>query len=114
MNILNIKPVQLKLRCYVKETANHTWYAMCIDLNLFAEANTAKEAENKLHSMIREYVKEALTEDSEYIRHLIPRRAPLYFLMQYYWLVLKYSINFVKSATSYFFIDHLPLIPYGR
>jgi hypothetical protein len=83
-----MKPIDLKLRCYAEQEENTTWFAICIDLNLAAQADTFEEVRAKLHTMVRDYVMEALTVDAQHIEDLIPRKAPWPFLLRYYRLTL--------------------------
>ena len=74
----------LILRCYVKEEEG-VWVAVCLDLNLAAQAESSKEARTKLESMISSYVSEALTTDAQYADQLLTRSAPLSEWAKYYY-----------------------------
>lgn len=77
-----MKLSQLKLRCYA-EFDEGSWFAICLPLNVYARGDTFEEARAKLHSLISQYVREALTVHSEHIGDLVPRRAPLHFWLRY-------------------------------
>lgn len=73
----------LKIRCFAEREGDGTWFAMCLQLNLYACGDSLAEAKRKLHEVIVSYMRDALTEDVQYIDDLIPRRAPLYFYFRY-------------------------------
>ena len=108
----SMKPQDLLLRGYAKIEPDGSWYAVCLDLNLFAEGDTSHQAQEKLHKMIEEYVQEAFTTDSQYFSDLIPRRAPVYFFLYYYYAVISHKIKKTFDGSRiYAFTDHLPLEP---
>lgn len=78
-----MKPKQLKLRCYAEKQANQNWFAICVDLNLCAEGDSFHEARKKLLDIIYDYAEEACTIDKEHFSDLIPRKAPLNFVLKY-------------------------------
>ncbi len=43
---------QLHLRCYAERDDDGSWFALCLDLNLYARSDTAKEVTNKLHEIV--------------------------------------------------------------
>jgi hypothetical protein len=107
-----MKPTDLKLRCYAEQEENNTWFAICIDLNLAAQADTFEEVRAELHKMVRDYVMEALTVDAQHIEDLIPRHAPWPFLLRYYWLsLLERFHKATRETATRLFTEHLPLIP---
>lgn len=106
-----IKLSDLILRCYaIKE--DDSWFTICIDLNLYARADSFQDARSKLHEIIHEYIHEALTEDAQYISDLIPRKAPLYFRLQYFYL---WILSKLKSRADHHnacsFNEPMPLVP---
>lgn len=103
-----MKPIDLKLRGYIQKEQDGSWLAVCIDLNLVAQGDTSKEARNKLHNIINDYLVEAFTEDNQYFDDLVPRKTPFIFLLRYYWLSLLSRLHVVSSAL---FTEHLPLVP---
>ncbi len=107
-----MRPIDLKLRCFAQQENDKSWFAICIDLNLFAQGETANEARKKLHAIIADYLTEALTVDEQYIDDLIPRRAPFYFIFRYYWLMLSTNLDgIIKHTPAQLFTEHLPLVP---
>jgi hypothetical protein len=58
--------------------------AVCIDLSLAAQADSMKEAIQKLESMIDTYVNEALSIHKDYAHQLLTRKAPLSQMLTYY------------------------------
>jgi hypothetical protein len=104
-----MKSSDLILRCYAKRDKGEGWYAVCLDLNLVAYGDDLKEVHDKLHSMIYEYVLEALTEDRKYVADLLDRPAPFYFYLRYYLIKV---LNKIKKATDFkIYDDNLPVIP---
>lgn len=95
----------LNLRCYANKEKNKSWYAICIDLNLFAQGNDLEEVRTKLQRMIADYTAEAFAIDSNYFEDLIPRKASIYFMIRYYWLSL------FRSNNAQLFTECLPVIP---
>ncbi|HWK54207.1 MAG TPA: hypothetical protein VNR18_07560 [Hyphomicrobiales bacterium] len=79
-----MKPTQLILRCYA-ENSDGAWRAMCLDLNLAAEADTFERVREKLELQIREYVADALVgQDRAFGERLLSRRAPLKYWVRYW------------------------------
>lgn len=69
---------QLLLRCYARQTAPGRWYAVCIDLNLDAEAESFPAVKRSLDEAIVGYFLTVLdTQDKESLAHLLSRPAPL-------------------------------------
>ena len=95
-----MRPLDLTLRCYAKQAKDNSWYAVCIDLNLVASGDNCQEARKKLHEQIQDYIEDALTVDSEYADQLIPRKAPLYFQIEYYWMKILILISQTSSSTN--------------
>lgn len=79
-----MRPKELVLRCFVQKESDGTWFAMCLDLNLYARGASLQEARDKLRGFVRHYVAAALGKDREYVGDLIPRRAPFGFWVKYY------------------------------
>lgn len=72
------------LRCYASKEQDGSWYAICLNLNIFVQADTCEQAREKLHSAIMDYIKVAVEDHGQHLKDLIPRRAPLYFYFIYY------------------------------
>lgn len=109
-----MKPSNLILRCYAERERDGSWFAICLDLNITAQADTAKEAKEKLHMQIIRYVREALTVDKQYIESLMPRRAPTAFFLRYYFLRLLCALrgrHQPKRDAKRIFNEHLPVVP---
>lgn len=107
-----MKTSDLIVRCYAEQEKDGTWFAMCIDLNLYACGDSDSEAKRKLHGFIRNYVNEALTVDSEYIESLIPRPAPIGFRIKYHMISLICLFRLMaRTCTSNKFKEHLPVVP---
>lgn len=77
-------PKSLVFKCYVERDESDSWFAMCVDLNLYARAASMQLARERLHDEIKTYVAQAYTVDREHFADLIPRRAPLRFWLKYY------------------------------
>ena len=105
-----MRPSQLILKCFA-ETDQNGWYAICLDLNLFAQADTYIAARKKLHNMIFEYVRDAYTVDKKYFSDLIPRRAPLIFFLKYYFASIPWLYKMLKHRPSLLFTENMPLEP---
>lgn len=89
------KPI---LHCYIEKDTNGSWFAICIDLNLCLNASSSSEAKTQLLEMIHAYIKEAATSDRPHFDDLIPRRAPVRFVLKYYWYwFLNHIANFKKK-----------------
>ena len=81
----------LPLRGYAEKTADGSWFAICVDLNIYARGESAKEALKLLDELVLSYLHEAVEQDREHLRDLLPRPAPMRFWARYYliWLVCK-------------------------
>lgn len=102
-------PKNLTLRCYAARELDGSWYAVCLDLNLLAQADDLDAAQKKLHSMIKNYASEAFTKDKHYINSLIPRRAPFVFFLYYYFARIASIVHHFKNISI--FNDSLTLTP---
>jgi hypothetical protein len=106
-----MKTQNLKLRCYAAREKDGSWYAVCLDLCLFAQGDSFDEVRKKLHAMIKNYITEALTTDRDYIDSLIPRRAPLSSFVYYYYLKFLNKIDHHKDNFRKIFFEAMPLCP---
>lgn len=105
-----LKPEQLRLRCYAELDHDGTWFVMCIDLNLYARADSYHDARKKLHAIIVEYIQEALTVDSQHIADLVPRRAPVSFVLRYYWIKFLHQCwKAARDVKRKLFFEALPV-----
>jgi hypothetical protein len=78
-----ISPRDLIIRCYAEQEPDGSWFAMCIDLNLCAEAGSLNEAKRKLRAIIGDYVLEVMTRFND-SPELLRRPAPLSFVLRYH------------------------------
>ena len=104
-----MKLTDLMVRCYTENDADGSWFALCLDLNLYARADSLNEAKAKLNGFIQTYLKEALTSDKEHASDLLYRPAPLYFQLRYRWLRLKDAMFAAKSTSA--FLMPMPIVP---
>lgn len=110
------RPEDLLLRCFAEQDRDGSWFAICIDLNLYARADSLEAVKGELHAIICEYVSEAVNEDREYAGDLLHRPAPLYFRARY-WLIKAVRRVFCRPIGrrpkdgKVFFRDVLPLTP---
>jgi len=113
-----MKIKQLLLRCYAEREANGQWFAICLDLNIAAQASSQQEVKEKLHAQISRYVRDALTVDAQYAEGLLERRAPFGFFLRYYMLRLRTAFRrpsracaTVGSSTQRAFMEPISLVP---
>lgn len=107
---------QLTLRCYAKKEGNH-WVAVCIDLSLAAQADSSKEAIEKLESMMLSYVNDALNKHKEYADQLLSRKAPFSQILFYYRALFVYRLSKIcrkissnkNNGGSSVFSEHYPI-----
>ena len=95
------------LRCFIKQE-NSQWIAVCIDLNLAAQADTSNEAKQTLEAMIKSYVTEALTIDKNYAEQLLSRKAPFSLILEYYFAVFIQKIKAFNPTHLQIFSETLP------
>lgn len=108
---MKVRLSSLVVRCYA-EKDHDSWFVICLDLNLYTRADTFEQARADLNELIKEYVREALNEDSEYAEYLIPRSAPLYFWVRYRLLKLLHGCHItINNARHQLFKQSLPLAP---
>jgi hypothetical protein len=104
-----MKAKELLLRCYAAKETDGSWYAICLDLNLFAQADSLQDVKVKLHTMLKEYITEAVTVDKEYAGSLLCRKAPFSFFARYYFAYIMNLFHTLKNTRT--FNDPLPLVP---
>jgi len=75
------------VRCYTRREANQ-WVAVCIDLGLAAQGDSAEEVKARLATQMQDYVHEALTIDRAHAADLLRRKAPLRQCLEYYLICL--------------------------
>lgn len=74
---------EIRLRCYAQRDEDGSWFAICLDLNLYARDESFERVRAKLDRFMREYMAEALGPDRDHLADLYPRRAPLRFWLRY-------------------------------
>lgn len=99
----------LVLRCYAERDRDGTWFAMCLDLNLYARGDTFDEARTKLDGILHGYIRDALTIDKQYIADLVRRPAPVYFWMRYWLARCLHRIH--RARCNKEFSLPLPVVP---
>lgn len=103
-----MKAPELVLRCYIKPADGH-WVAICIDLCLAAQAETAIDARRKLESHIFSYVEEALTVDREFAGELLSRKAPVGQRLEYFAILTLYQLRLLGNGMGQAFKTILPV-----
>ncbi len=100
----------LVLRCYAEQEKDSTWFAICLDLNLYARGDSYEEARTKLNKLAICYLREAIEKDSEYFEDLVPRRAPIGFWTRYMCAKMM-SLIAHRLPSKHEFTMPLPLVP---
>ncbi|MFN5350217.1 MAG: hypothetical protein ACK5A0_11875 [Polaromonas sp.] len=100
-----IQPEKLVLRCMAIQRPGY-WMAMCIDLDLVAQAATAAQARKLLKEQTVSYVLDAMTVDSDHAGILLKRKAPLRYRFMYHAIKL---MNERKHKQTY--EAAMPMIP---
>ena len=96
-----MKPKDLILRCYGQKRGG-TWYGVCLELNIAAEADSLNELKNKINSMILSYIEAACdTEDKPSIPFLLRRRAPITDWCRYYFIALSRRITNLPDKMTF-------------
>lgn len=76
------------VHCLIERVGDQ-WQAFSLELGLAAQADSAREAAEKLERMVRSYVYDATQgEDKEFAGELLSRRATLNVYMRYYYAML--------------------------
>lgn len=106
-----LKADELILRCFAEQDPQDgTWFAMCLDLNLYARGDSYAEVRRKLHDVIVAYLKDAIVgAERDHVGDLIPRRAPLYFWFRYACIWCRSKLHQLTTARR--FKETLPLVP---
>ena len=109
-----MKPIEVMLRGYVVPDGG-SYFAICLELNIYARGETYEEAAENCFRYICEYVEEALTDDAEHAGNLLRRRAPMKFWLRYWYVRLMYRIfpenGDTDSKQGGIFKRPLPLLP---
>lgn len=100
-----IHPTELLVRCFAMRRDGY-WVAICVDLDLTVQANTAAQARKLLKAQIASYVADAVGVDSDHAQELLTRRAPLRYFALYYFAKL---VHASKRRMSY--QAAMPMVP---
>lgn len=98
-------PSDLVLRCLALKRDGY-WVAICIDLDLVVQADTAPQARKLLRDQMQSYVTDAVTIDSQHALDLLKRKAPLRYRLLYHFIKMVHSTRRKQS-----FETALPLMP---
>jgi hypothetical protein len=101
----NPRTRRIVLRGYVKDTENGRHVAVCLTLNLVVEGRSRREALTRLHNLIRAYLQDAVSEGE--LEQWVPRRAPLYFYVEYVLGRIVNSVLALRPSVHTFKDDHL-------
>lgn len=102
-----IHPSDLILRCFALQRDGY-WVAMCIDLDLVVQADSARDVKRLLHEQIVSYVGEAYGEDERFAVQLLGRRSPLRYFAMYY------VIKWFNRARRYFSYETAMPLPFAH
>ena len=105
-----LHPNDLLVRCLALKR-NGYWVAMCIDLDLVAQADTAAQARKLLQGQIASYVADAVGVDGAHAAELLHRRAPLRYLALYHFIKLVNAARPTRRRQSY--EAAMPMVPVG-
>lgn len=103
-----MKAPNLVIRCYIKPTQGQ-WVAVCIDLCLAVQADTRREAKEKLEAQIVSYVEEALTVDRDFADALLNRKAPLHQRLEYWLILATNKAHLLRTSIGQVFKTILPV-----
>jgi hypothetical protein len=95
----------LKLRCYVAKK-NKYYYACCIGLNLVDRSDTLDEAMESLLENILGYIECIVKEEMPF--QLLQRKAPLSYILEYYWIKLLTGLKKKSDIFTYCEIVDMP------
>lgn len=99
---------QLFLRCYAKQMRNGQWYAMCIDLNIDAEAETFPYVKSSLDDAILGYLETVTdTDNRSSFEALLRRPAALSHRLFYYFT--KYVTKIHSIVNFHAFEEPVPI-----
>jgi hypothetical protein len=102
-----IHPSDLILRCFALRR-NGYWVAMCVDLDLAVQADSAHEVKRLLREQIVSYVSDAYGDDRQFAVQLLTRRAPLRYFAIYY------GIKWFNHARRYFSFETAMPLPFAH
>ncbi len=99
---------QLFLRCYAKQMTNGQWYAMCIDLNIDAEAETLQAVKYSLEDAILGYLETVTDTDNRLSFEALLRR-PASLSHQLFYYFAKYVARIYSIVNSHAFEEPVPI-----
>ena len=99
---------QLFLRCYAKELRAGQWYAMCIDLNIDAEAETLQAVKHSLEDAIFGYLETVTDTDNRSSFEILLRR-PASLSHQLFYYFTKYVTRIHSIVNSCVFNEPVPI-----
>ncbi|MCY3729169.1 MAG: hypothetical protein OXF97_09295 [Nitrospira sp.] len=99
---------QLFLRCYAKQIAEGQWYAMCIDLNIDAEAATLQAVKFSLEDAILGYLETVTDTDNRSSLEILLRR-PASLSHQLFYYFAKYVTRIHRIVNSHAFEEPVPI-----
>jgi len=100
-----IHATRLVVRCLALKRGSY-WVAMCVDLDLAVQADTMAQARKLLKGQISSYVADATGVDSDHALALLGRKAPIRYVLLYYYAKLVHN---ARKALS--FDAAMPLVP---
>lgn len=106
----SLHPHDLLVRCLAMKRDGY-WVAMCIDLDLVAQADTAAQARKLLNGQIASYVADAVGVDSAHAADLLHRRAPLRYVALYHFIRIVNATRPTRKRQSY--EAAMPMVPAG-
>jgi len=102
-----IHPSDLILRCFALQR-NGYWVAMCVDLDLAVQGDSAHDVKRLLREQIVSYVSDAYGDDEPFAVQLLSRRAPLRYFAIYY------GIKLLNRAKRYFSYETAMPLPFAQ
>lgn len=95
-----MRPDDLILRGFAVPDGD-SYFAICLDLNIYARGESPAQAIEKCRQFVCEYVNEAVNEDIEHVSDLLRRRAPFRFWAMYRLMqLLIAALRLVKRDTA--------------
>lgn len=109
-----MKSLPVVLRIY-GEQSNDQWSLICLDFNLAVQADTLPEARDKLHQMIKSYLRDALDNgpDADQAYYFLTRRAPASFWVKYYIGCVLKRVFGSRNGRHLIGSDIIPMLPSG-
>ena len=99
---------QLMLRCYAKRTNAGKWYAMCIDLNIDAEADSIPDVKVSLEHAIIGYLETVIDADDRSSLETLFYR-PSSWPHRLFYGIAKYSNTIRGVVNARWFVFHEPI-----